>query len=1227
MLDYDNQGDFASIALDRMSAPVGSELHLTITDGQLNLDPTADDIALFYTLAGSEGVSIGSKTTYDNIALNCDDNCVLKITKNTNSAAVAVLANDVTLDDVTANDYMVFLETGANTGIFVNTDDADDASLVVNTTAARATTATIDYNDSAVSFSVSTAGGSIDMDESSVGDEWNSGESMTVTLTDADLNTNTAAKDNITVLSAKLPTIVVGSPLSAGTDISRTLTVTATEGTNFTAAGIPANDQGGTMIIPTGLLFASLPTSSNLDVVHVNVSSLGQNVTFTYGEFTGQGANTLLTNHTADADADVNSISIFSSGSVTAGSTYEIIIDFMSFGSAEHNAVYRMLLEETDDNTGVFTGSAEYLMLNQLTVDQVAIADLTVLSDSISIILAADRTGTDAPRIKYNDIDSDGQTTPIADQADANTHNGVVAFDSSNYKVADTVTVTVTDMDLNTNSSLIDVYTVNNSGSSGAGNDDTVGDSAGDIVLEVGIGGERWNDNCDVTFGLAYSGFILAESDVSSGIFNGTFQIPSNYCDTDNTSQSTTGLDLTSDYTDYLDASGNTLEVGAAATITANSGSVSLDRQVYPVPWANTQFYEHDGTSVVGSSSTTGAGAGNIVVTISIADEDYNTSPVGEDTIPTAQLVVKAYRGSYSAVIATSSDLVETTADSGVFETTVNISAGQLINAVALKQGDIITAEYTDPTDASGNSYVNTDSSTLDLRTGSLISDKSVYVTGSDAILSIVDPDLNLDSGTVESYDLGLVQWDSDAAKVTLDDETEFDPEPSKFRETGADTGVFQVVIEIPDKITAVGTSTAVSLDSGEKIALEYVDYGTAGEDNYSTTSTEDIGLTIYSSNFGATIELDKKVYTWTDRVFVNITAPDHNTDTGMVEEIGGDSTLTAQTRGDKLTNYKLVETGPDTGIFWGEITLNGFAHDADGDSTTGNAGGVTGNEGPVGTQSDTAAGPTDGLLNATDSDGITVSFTFSEDQTVISSSLVRWNIAETAFDESAYLANSSAIVNVSDIDMNLNNDTVENFTVELWSDSDSGGIDLTVTETSEASGEFSGVVFFTTSDASSGHTLRVSEGDTITASYEDNTLPEPYSNTDSLNVTSTAVIGTIIPPLERAPAANLRTVDAFGADLDVVSVDQQVQLQADIANGSDGEQAFAYLVQVQNDSGVTVSLAWITGTLSSGQSFSPALSWIPTESGSYTATAFVWESVSNPTALSASISTTITVE
>ncbi len=207
-----------------------------------------------------------------------------------------------------------------------------------------------------------------------------------------------------------------------------------------------------------------------------------------------------------------------------------------------------------------------------------------------------------------------------------------------------------------------------------------------------------------------------------------------------------------------------------------------------------------------------------------------------------------------------------------------------------------------------------------------------------------------------------------------------------------------------------------------------------------------------------------------------------------------------------------------------------------------------------------------------------------------------------------------------------MNPEAVDNFDVDVWSDSDAGGIDLTVTETNEATGIFEGTVFFTTTDESSGHRLRVAEGDTITAEYEDNTLPDPYTTADELDITGTSLIGTIVPPLERAPAANARVVDAFGNALSSVSVDQQVQISADLANGQDRDQAFAYLVQVQDGNGVTVSLAWITGSLAPGQSFSPALSWTPDAAGTYTATVFVWESVDSPTALSPPTSTEISV-
>jgi len=408
-------------------------------------------------------------------------------------------------------------------------------------------------------------------------------------------------------------------------------------------------------------------------------------------------------------------------------------------------------------------------------------------------------------------------------------------------------------------------------------------------------------------------------------------------------------------------------------------------------------------------------------------------------------------------------------------------------------------------------------------------------------------------------------------------------------------------------------------LDRGEKIDLEYTDWGPAGAD-YVGQEDEDIGLTVYTSNFGATVELDQKVYTWTDKVYITIVAPDHNFDSGLVDEIGNtsDDPIKVSTRSAELDEYKLVESGADTGIFIGEVTLTGFPHDSDGDAT---------NDVTTAKSATSGSGPTEGKLGTTDDDGLTVSFEFSEDETVVGSALIRWNIGEVQWLEASYPASGTGVIRVIDADMNLDPESVDNFKVDAWSDSDAGGIDLTITETNEATGIFEGTVFFTTTNESSGHRLRVAEGDTVTAEYEDNTLPDPYTTSDELNITGTALIGTVVPPLEKAPAANLRVVDAFGNSLTAVSVDQQVQLTADLSNGADNEQSFAYLVQVQDESGVTVSLAWITGSLSGGQSFSPALSWIPTESGSYTATAFVWESVDNPTALSPTVSTTITVQ
>ena len=102
--------------------------------------------------------------------------------------------------------------------------------------------------------------------------------------------------------------------------------------------------------------------------------------------------------------------------------------------------------------------------------------------------------------------------------------------------------------------------------------------------------------------------------------------------------------------------------------------------------------------------------------------------------------------------------------------------------------------------DASGSENTVTDSATFDLRNGVLQSDQTAYIIGSDAIITLIEPDLNLDSDSTETYTLDLIEWDSDAGTATLADGV-FSATPSNLLETGPDTGIFQVVVSIPDEI------------------------------------------------------------------------------------------------------------------------------------------------------------------------------------------------------------------------------------------------------------------------------------------------------------------------------------------------------------------------------------------------------------------------------------------
>ncbi len=118
---------------------------------------------------------------------------------------------------------------------------------------------------------------------------------------------------------------------------------------------------------------------------------------------------------------------------------------------------------------------------------------------------------------------------------------------------------------------------------------------------------------------------------------------------------------------------------------------------------------------------------------------------------------------------------------------------------------------------------------------------------------------------------------------------------------------------------------------------------------------------TIVSGN-GSPILIYRDSYSPTSIVHIVINAPDFNSNSYAIDTIGNgepENNIIISTREGSI-NYRLVETGTDTGVFAGYVTLS---------ETTSSCS-------PV-------CGPTDGFLIASGDDSLTVSFTYAKDRTI----------------------------------------------------------------------------------------------------------------------------------------------------------------------------------------------------------------------------------------------------
>jgi len=365
-----------------------------------------------------------------------------------------------------------------------------------------------------------------------------------------------------------------------------------------------------------------------------------------------------------------------------------------------------------------------------------------------------------------------------------------------------------------------------------------------------------------------------------------------------------------------------------------------------------------------------------------------------------------------------------------------------------------------------------------------------------------------------------------------------------------------------------------------------------------------------------APIFTDKPTYSWTDKIIVSIHAPSWNSNSNQIDSIGESESHSIKISSGEnfLKPYRLTETSSNSGIFSGEIILTGFLHDVDGDGI------FDTNPKTIG------SGPTNGFLESDNDDSITISFEFADDVVLIESIPISWNHGTIQFSQDIFFTNDSVQIRIVDFDLNLNPETIDTIPIEIFSDSDNGGIQVIATETSNRSGDFLANINLSTT-VSSGNRLHAIPGDTIFAKYNDHTLPKPFSKSDSQYVQASSIVEHSTLPINRIHTTPISFSDSFGNPVISLISNTQMQIIGTIENQIEYDQKFIYFFQVKNSDNLVESLSWIQGKLSPNQILDISQSWIPKKSGNYILETYVWNSLNELIPMSPATTTIITID
>jgi hypothetical protein len=292
-----------------------------------------------------------------------------------------------------------------------------------------------------------------------------------------------------------------------------------------------------------------------------------------------------------------------------------------------------------------------------------------------------------------------------------------------------------------------------------------------------------------------------------------------------------------------------------------------------------------------------------------------------------------------------------------------------------------------------------------------------------------------------------------------------------------------------------------------------------------------------------------------------------------------------------------LEETGENTGIFMFEIQLVTDDQACEDDDL-----------GDAQFEAQVGSDPSIGVCPG---DVLSIEYEDPFGEAIFSSSIeiMSWD-PELVADRDLYVPSDRIGVNITDPDANRDPDIADSIRdIKVYSDSDIVGEELSALETGDNTGVFT--LAFTTSLQAQGNAILVKDGDEAKVEYTDK-FPADYATSSTEKIFIFA-----IPIAFPYPIGSLRSSVPEITANGVPAAGKQTMLSLVITNDADHMQQFVELVEVRDTDGVTIFLAWQSGTLGSNSHTQIGISWIPERPGDYAARTFAISNFDNPQVLS----------